>query len=104
MTNDVTATLETKITLTVEQLEGIIRRVVREELLQFATQELFNLNKESPLCLQFLKKTFPAPEIRPAVHRIGRIPRRAVYHFPRRSFCVGSFIQPRPTRRDDGTT
>ena len=49
MTKDVTATQETKITLTVEQLEGIIRKVVREELLQFATQELFNLNKESPL-------------------------------------------------------
>ena len=49
MTKDVTATQETKITLTVEQLEGIIRKVVREELMQFATQELFNLNKESPL-------------------------------------------------------
>ena len=51
MTNDATATQEEKITLTVEQLEGIIRKVVREELMEFATQEqgLFNLNKESPL-------------------------------------------------------
>ena len=48
MTKDVTATQETKITLTVEQLDGIIRKVVREELLQFATQELFNLNKGIP--------------------------------------------------------
>ena len=49
MTKDVTATQETKITLTVEQLEGIIRKVVREELMQFASQELFNVNKESQL-------------------------------------------------------
>ena len=51
MTNDANATQEEKITLTVEQLEGIIRKVVREELMEFATQEqgLFNLNKESPL-------------------------------------------------------
>ena len=49
MSNDVTATQETKVTLTVEQLEGIIRKVVREELMQFATQELFNLDRESPL-------------------------------------------------------
>ena len=49
MSNDVTATQETKVTLTVEQLEGIIRKVVREELMQFATQELINLDRESPL-------------------------------------------------------
>ena len=49
MSNDVTASQETKVTLTVEQLEGIIRKVVREELMQFATQELFNLDRESPL-------------------------------------------------------
>lgn len=51
MTNDVTATREEKVTLTVEQLEGIIRKVVREELMEFATQEqgFFNLDKESPL-------------------------------------------------------
>ena len=46
---NVTATQETKVTLTVEQLEGIIRKVFREELMQFATQELFNLDRESPL-------------------------------------------------------
>ena len=49
MSNDATATQETKVTVTVEQLEGIIRKVVREELMQFATQELFNLDRESPL-------------------------------------------------------
>ncbi len=51
MTNDVTATQKAKVTLTVEQLEGIIRKVVREELMEFATQEqgIFNLDKESPL-------------------------------------------------------
>ena len=49
MSNDATATQETKVTLTVEQLEGIIRKVVREELMQFATQELLNLDRESPL-------------------------------------------------------
>ncbi len=51
MTNDVTATQKAKVTLTVEQLEGIIRKVVREELMEFATQEqgVFNLDKESPL-------------------------------------------------------
>ena len=49
MSDDATATQETKVTLTVEQLEGIIRKVVREELMQFATQELFNLDRESPL-------------------------------------------------------
>lgn len=51
MSNDATATQDEKITLTVEQLEGIIRKVVREELMEFATQEqgIFNLNEESPL-------------------------------------------------------
>ena len=52
MSNDATATQETKVTLTVEQLEGIIRKVVREELMQFATQELLNLDRESPRCIQ----------------------------------------------------
>ena len=32
-------TQEGKITLTAKQLEGIIRKVVREELMEFATQE-----------------------------------------------------------------
>lgn len=51
MTNDAAATQEGKITLTAKQLEGIIRKVVREELMEFATQEqgIFNLNEESPL-------------------------------------------------------
>ena len=50
-TNDVTVTQETKGTITVEQLEGIIRRAVRGKLMELATQErgLFNLNKTSPL-------------------------------------------------------
>ncbi len=51
MTNDGTATQEAKVTLSIEQLEEIIRKVVREELMEFATQEpqIFNLDKESPL-------------------------------------------------------
>ena len=49
MSNNVTETQEATITLTVEQLEGIIRKVVREELIEFATQNLFNLDKTSPL-------------------------------------------------------
>ena len=49
MSDNVTETQEATITLTVEQLEGIIRKVVREELIEFATQNLFNLDKTSPL-------------------------------------------------------
>ena len=51
MSNDVTATQETKVTLSVQQLEEVIRKVVREELVEFAAQELgiFHLDKESPL-------------------------------------------------------
>jgi choline kinase len=51
MSNNVTATQETKVTLSVQQLETIIRKVVREELVEFAAQELgiFHLDKESPL-------------------------------------------------------
>ena len=44
-----TETQEATVTLTVEQLEGIIRKVVREELMEFATQGLLNLDKASPL-------------------------------------------------------
>ena len=42
---------ETKVALSVQQLEEIIRKVVREELVEFATQALgiFHLDKESPL-------------------------------------------------------
>ena len=49
MSNNVTETQETTVTLTVEQLEEIIRKVVREELMEFATQGLLNLDKASPL-------------------------------------------------------
>ena len=49
MSDNVTETQEATITLTVEQLEGIIRKVVREELIEFATQDLLNLNKTAPL-------------------------------------------------------
>ncbi len=51
MTNNVAATPETKGTLSVQQLESLIRKVVREELVEFAAQELriFHLDKESPL-------------------------------------------------------
>lgn len=51
MSDNVTATQETKVTLSVQQLENVIRKVVREELIEFAVQELgiFYLDKESPL-------------------------------------------------------
>ena len=51
MRDSATATPETKVTLSVQQLESLIRKVVREELVEFATQELgiFHLDKESPL-------------------------------------------------------
>ena len=50
MSNNVT-TQETKVTLSVQQLESLIRKVVREELMEFGAQELgiFHLDKESPL-------------------------------------------------------
>ena len=51
MSNDVSATQEARVALSVQQLEEIIRKVVREELMEFVTQEqvIFNLDKESPL-------------------------------------------------------
>ena len=51
MSNDVTATQDPNVTLNVQQLEEVIRKVVREELMAFATQEQgnFHLDKESPL-------------------------------------------------------
>ena len=51
MNSDVTATEETKVTLSVQQLESVIRKVVREELIEFAAQELgiLYLDKESSL-------------------------------------------------------
>ena len=50
MSND-TATPETKITLSVQQLEGIIRKVVHEERIAFTTQdqETLKLDKDSPI-------------------------------------------------------
>jgi asparagine synthetase A len=49
--SDNLTTPETKVTLSVQQLESLIRKVVREELVEFAAQELgiFHLDKESPL-------------------------------------------------------
>lgn len=51
MSNNVTTPEEIKITLSVQQLEDIVRKVVREELVEFAAHELgiFHLDKESPL-------------------------------------------------------
>ena len=49
MSDNVTETQEMTVTLIVEQLEGIVRKVVREELKAFATQGLLNLDKASPL-------------------------------------------------------
>ena len=39
------------VTLDIQQLEEVIRKVVREELMAFATQEqgIFHLDKDSPL-------------------------------------------------------
>ena len=49
MSDNVTETQEMTVTLTVEQLEEIIRKVVREELRAFATQGFFDLDQASPL-------------------------------------------------------
>ena len=49
MSDNVTETQEMTVTLTVEQLERIIRKVVCEELMEFTTQEFFDLDKDSPL-------------------------------------------------------
>lgn len=51
MSADITATQESKVTLSVQQLEKLIRKVVHEELVEFASrqQEVFKLHKESPL-------------------------------------------------------
>ena len=51
MDNNLTATQETKVTLSVQQLESLIRKVVREELAAFVAQYpgTFHLEKESPL-------------------------------------------------------
>lgn len=51
MGDNVIATQEAKVTLSVQQLESLIRKVVHEELEEFAAQELgiFHLDKESSL-------------------------------------------------------
>ena len=51
MSNEATATQAPNVTLNVQQLEEVIRKVVREELMTFSTQEqrIFHLEKESPL-------------------------------------------------------
>ena len=49
MRDNVTEIQEATVTLTVEQLEQIIRKVVREELMEFTRQDLFDLDKTSPL-------------------------------------------------------
>ncbi len=49
MRDNVTEIQEATVTLTVEQLEQIIRKVVREELMEFTTLDLFDLDKTSPL-------------------------------------------------------
>ena len=49
MSDNVTETQEATVTLTVEQLEQIIRKVVREELMEFTTQDFFDLDKDSLL-------------------------------------------------------
>ena len=42
---------ESKVTLSIQQLEQIVRKVIREELMQFIAQEqsLLELGKDSPL-------------------------------------------------------
>lgn len=51
MGNNTTVPQGTEVTLSIQQLEEIIRKVVREELVEFAAQELgiFHLDKESAL-------------------------------------------------------
>ena len=49
MRDNVTEIQEATVPLTVEQLEQIIRKVVREELMEFTTLDLFDLDKTSPL-------------------------------------------------------
>ncbi|MCH8292103.1 hypothetical protein IH992_13495 [Candidatus Poribacteria bacterium] len=42
---------ESKVTLSIQQLEQIVRKVIREELMQFIAQEqsILELGKDSPL-------------------------------------------------------
>jgi len=49
MSKDITT--EATVTLSIQQLEGLIRKVVREELIEWVKQkpEIFNLDKNTPL-------------------------------------------------------
>ena len=51
VSNNVTASPEARITLSVQQLEGIVRKAVREELMEFAAQRqaMLQIDRESPL-------------------------------------------------------
>ncbi|MCY4210563.1 MAG: hypothetical protein OXE97_05890 [Gammaproteobacteria bacterium] len=51
MSGNVTATQKSKVTLSVQQLEKLIRKVVHEELLEFASrrQGILEWHEESPL-------------------------------------------------------
>ena len=51
MSADMTATQESEVTLSVRQLEKLIRKVVHEELVEFAPRQqgAFELHMESPL-------------------------------------------------------
>ena len=69
MSNDVTATQDPNVTLNVQQLEEVIRKIVREELMALSTQEqrIFHLEKESPLYKDMedivtMKETMENPE------------------------------------------
>ena len=51
MNDNITATQKNEVTMNVEHLENLIRKVIREELIKFSAQELgiFQLDKESQL-------------------------------------------------------
>lgn len=51
MNDNITASQENEVTMNVEHLENLIRKVIREELIKFSAQELgiFQLDKESQL-------------------------------------------------------
>ena len=50
MSSNISATQESKVTLSVQQLEEVIRKVVHEELMEFASRQpsIFELHKDSP--------------------------------------------------------
>ena len=51
MNDNITAPENNEVTMNVEHLENLIRKVIREELIKFSAQELgiFQLDKESQL-------------------------------------------------------